>query len=309
MSLVDAVRSEVIAQLWKHYRAKVPDALRIEETLKADGDNWLEDHIAFRTLPGAHTGAHVLEALFTALGYERCDDYHFKDKQLNAFWMKPKGTSGRHSSDISPKIFISELIPEKFSDVFKRIIQNATSTVTGNFVETVAALSKRVNAQDQQAAEALTRASVLYLTSGVPWARPTYADYEILAKESEYAAWTLLFGSQVNHFTVSVHLMKNVTSLEGLNDILVKELKIPMNTSGGGIIKGTKELFLEQSATMAVQLPYLFQDAVESVPYAFIEFAYRHTLPDKKADGLWDSYYQGFVTSNADKIFESTFRQ
>jgi Domain of unknown function (DUF1338) len=78
-----------------------------------------------------------------------------------------------------------------------------------------------------------------------------------------------------------------------------------MNTTGG-ITKGTPELRLEQSSSLAVQLPVRFQNGSRTLPYAFVEFAYRWPLEGKKPDGMWHSYYQGFVVNNADKIFEST---
>ena len=80
-----------------------------------------------------------------------------------------------------------------------------------------------------------------------------------------------------------------------------------MNHSGG-VVKGTPELLLEQIATMAVDLEYEFQEGVSKVPYGFVEYAQRYPLAGRTWDGQWSSYYQGFVTSNADKIFESTFR-
>lgn len=79
-----------------------------------------------------------------------------------------------------------------------------------------------------------------------------------------------------------------------------------MNKSGGSIIKGSKAVRLEQSATLAEENVVRFQDGFYKIPYAFVEFAFRHPLPGKKHDEIWESYYQGFVTDNADKIFEST---
>jgi hypothetical protein len=99
--------------------------------------------------------------------------------------------------------------------------------------------------------------------------------------------------------------MNSFEDIHGLNQHIGKELKIAMNTSGG-LTKGTPELRLEQSSTLAAQIPVLFQDGLKTLPYAFVEFAFRYPIENKKDDGMWDSYYQGFVTNNADKIFEST---
>ena len=42
--------------------------------------------------------------------------------------------------------------------------------------------------------------------------------------------------------------------------------------------------------------------------YGFVEFAKRYPLDGRVDDGVWKSYYQGFVAANADKIFESTYK-
>ena len=146
----------------------------------------------------------------------------------------------------------------------------------------------------------------LFLSYGVPWRTPTYEDYDLLRKESEYAAWTLVYGNTPNHFTVSVHLMKHFNSLKEFNDFVQTKLQIEMNKSGGSFIKGTPDVKLEQSATLADECFVPFQDGFKKIPYAFVEFAYRFPLEGKNKNGLWENYYQGFVTDNADKIFEST---
>ena len=60
---------------------------------------------------------------------------------------------------------------------------------------------------------------------------------------------------------------------------------------------------------MAADLNYTFSDKTAVVKYGFVEFAKRYTLENALDDGMYDSYYQGFVVANANKIFESTFDQ
>jgi hypothetical protein len=287
----------------------VPYGPKIMQALSKRSDVWVEDHVAYRTLPGPHTGAHILEEIFKILGYTRKDDYYFDVKQLKAFWMCPPDIEG-HTLDASPKIFISELIPDKFSTDFQCVIEKLTSSVRTSPLYQIRKLSEDACRGDCYAAEQLVTECVKLLTSLPSWPRPVIKDYDILNAESEYAAWTMLYGNQINHFTLSVHLMKTFGGREQspiahLAHFIEEVLHIPMNHSGG-TIKGTPALLLEQIATRAAECEYLFQDGVRSVPYGFVEFAYRHTLPGKIADGMWSSYYQGFVTSNADKIFEST---
>jgi len=276
------------------------------QTFKERGDEWVEDHVAYRTLPGEFTGWQILQAVFEALGYTRKDDYHFEAKQLRAFWLCPPDMQG-HTREASPKIFVSELIPHRFSTEFQEVVRRLSAQVTASPLRRIQHLSELVKAGKHEACDQFIQECVALLTTRPSWSRPSLRDYEILKKESEYASWTMLYGHQINHFTVSVHLMKTFPAIKALADYLEKDLKVPMNASGG-VVKGTPELLLEQIATLAVDIDYEFQEGVEKVPYGFVEFAYRHTLPGKQHDGAWHSYYQGFVTSNADKIFESTFK-
>ena len=71
-----------------------------------------------------------------------------------------------------------------------------------------------------------------------------------------------------------------------------------LNTSGGEI-KGSPEVCLAQSSTMADSMPVAFSDATVAIPSCFYEFAQRYAM----ANG---ELYQGFVAASADKIFEST---
>ncbi len=289
----------IFENLWNHYRERVTSAKIIEQALKKRGDLWVEDHVAFRTLPGVHTGAHVLQEMFELIGYVRKDDYFFEDKQLDAFWMEPPHNEKDLCKDVAPKIFISELILEKFPIDFQKIVKKHVEQVTS---DPLRALKNWNNSSDEKN---FILEFCNYLTAGPAWSRPVFTDYEVLRAKSEYAAWTLVFGSCVNHFTVSVQLMKTFAKLADLNTFIIRDLQIPINESGG-IIKGTEQVGLEQSSTLASTIPIAFQDGIKNLPYAFIEFAYRYAEKGKSSDGLWNSYYQGFVVGNADKIFEST---
>ncbi|MFW7378674.1 MAG: DUF1338 domain-containing protein [Oligoflexus sp.] len=306
METLDRCRQQVFRHLWQHYYQLVPFAPKIEKGLQERGDLWAQDHVAFRTLPGQYCGASILQGLFEILGYQRQDDYHFEEKRLNAFWMAPPDTKGE-IQNASAKIFISELIPDQFSPAFRETLQRYTNQVLASPLEIAKELAEKVKQGDNDAADKLVALISRFLTSAPPWPRPSFTDFSCLQNESEYASWTLLYGNQINHFTVSVHLMKSFASIADLGKYIEQELKIPMNHSGG-LVKGNSELRLEQIATMAVKVPFLFQDQIVEQSYGFVEFALRYPLEGRAADDQWQSYYQGFVTSNADKIFESTFR-
>ncbi|APJ05155.1 hypothetical protein AXG55_09980 [Silvanigrella aquatica] len=296
---------KVIKNLWQIYRNKVSQVKIIEEAIRNQGDEWSEDHIAFRTLPGKYCDMSVMQQVFELLGYTKCDEYVFKDKKLNAISMNPPVENGVHSTKVFPKVFISVLELSSFSVEFQNCLLNYVCDVQSAPLEKFRTDFQNLKgnpAKMNEFAESIT----LFLSSGAPWRKPIFDDYEVLRKESEYAAWTLVYGNTPNHFTVSIHLMKKFKSLKEFNDFVQNNLKISLNSAGGSIIKGTPSVKLEQSATLAEESLVPFQDGYKKIPYAFVEFAFRHPLEGKSHNGIWENYYQGFVTDNADKIFEST---
>lgn len=304
MTLCQQVISQVFAQLWHEYRQTVTEVSAIEDLLRGTGAAWIEDHVALRTLPGEFCNAKVLQAVFESLGYTRQEDLFFADKQLRAFWMRPPLCDELANLEIGPKIFISELIPDQFSAEFQAVLQKYTATVTTTPIETLEHWQARIVAGDEDAVAPMVNLVVAFL-QGRLWQTPTKYDYDLLRHESEYAAWTLVFGQRVNHFTLSVHLMEQFASLAAFQGYISEHLQVSLNTSGG-VIKGSAQVGLEQFSTLATQVPVLFQDGLRLLPYAFVEFAFRHPLPGQVADQRWRSYYQGFVVNNADRIFEST---
>lgn len=306
MNVVDQCRASVFKELWSHYYKLVPFAAKIESSFKARGDKWVEDHVAYRTLPGDNTGRHILQEAFELLGYKREDDYHFEEKRLDAFWMSPSDVEG-DSESASAKIFISELILDSFSDEFKAAMTSVTSQVKNSPIPRLKDLQAKAKAGDETAQAEFVKDMAALLTKGPDWSTPEKGIYETFKKESDYAAWTYLFGHQINHFTVSVHLMTSFTDIAEMGGFIEKDLDIPMNQSGG-LVKGTEALKLEQIATMAAKVPYKFKEGEEPISYGFVEFAKRYPLEGQKDDGTWKSYYQGFVAANADKIFESTYK-
>lgn len=304
-NIQDTIIDNIIKKLWKNYKNKVPQANIIENAIKQKQDIWVEDHIAFRTLPGKNCGLNILKNIFELLGYKKSNNYKFQDKKISAISMNPPHQENKHSTKVFPKVFISALYLEGFSSSFVKCINNYTADVTLSPIDKFKSEFNLLKKYPQRIDD-FSESIALFLNSGAMWRKPIYKDYETLRKESEYAAWTLAFGNTPNHFTVSVHLMNNFKSLKEFNNFIESELKIKLNNAGGSIIKGTPEVMLEQSATLAEEILVPFQDGFQKIPYAFVEFAYRFTLEGKKHDGIWDNYYQGFVTSNADKIFEST---
>lgn len=271
---------EIIEILYKAYLERVDGAKRIRKLLEDSSEEWIEDHFALRSFQYGNFSTKVLEDFFSRLGYETiCNDYVFEKKKLKALHMA-------HPDRSLPKVFISalqvhELLPKSRS-IIEKYLKDKTDPV------------------EQMSLENFNSKSFLYPC----WGKVEYEDYLSLREESEYGAWTLLFGNSLNHFTIAVHHLKNFQSLASFNE-WVKEKGLVLNQDNGEI-KGSADVKLKQSSTLAESIEVEFLNGeVHPVPCAFIEFAYRFPL-DGKSGNDWEERFQGFVEGNADRIFTST---
>ncbi|KAF7781957.1 hypothetical protein PRUB_b1337 [Pseudoalteromonas rubra] len=254
-------------KLWNNYLEVTPSAVKVHELLgSTQQDDVINDHIALRTFNHEKIGLEKLAAHFKAVGYKECGEYHFEAKKLYAKHFE-------HSDPTKPKVFISELLVEKCSPELQTIVN---------------ALVEQIDEQ------AVTAENFLY--SGTHW-QVSHETYKQLLAESEYAAWMAAWGYRANHFTVSINHLSNFETIEAVNQAL-KDAGFELNASGGEI-KGSPEVLLEQSSTLADQHAVAFSDGEFSIPSCFYEFALRYNKPDGEI-------YTGFVAASADKIFEST---
>lgn len=306
--LLAGVRASAVTALfgllWQDYCQHVPDAGRIEEALRRRGERWTEDHVAFRTLPGTPCDSRALGLFFESLGYTRQDHYRFHEKKLNAFWMAPPVSSRTQAWDAPPKVFISELDVASFAPEHRALLEKAIDSVQpGLRPPPVGFVSSTGGATDSGPRLECLQTAFTFTAPSTPLTRSVYDE---IRSFSEYAAWTLVYGVCINHFTVSVHLMDGFENLAALNSYLKQTLNVPLNVTGGSEIKGSAAVDLEQSATLAAPMAVRFADGVHTIPYAFVEFAYRFRVPRDADARLWSSYFQGFVEGNADRIFSST---
>jgi len=254
--------------LWQSYVKVTPQADRIQALFKSHGEEVLNDHVAFRTFANSPIALATLEPQLESMGYKAYGAFRFENKHLVARCYK-------HSDSSLPKIFLSELLVEELPANCQHIIQGLIEQIPTNAVQTPE-----------------------IFWAGCLWDTISLKDYNTLAEHSEYAAWLATMGLQANHFTVSINKLDTFTSIEEVNQLL--QDKGYVLNQVGGLVKGSPELFLEQSSTMADKINYTFTDGEEkTIPSCFYEFARRHTMPDGK---IFDSFIEG----NADKIFDST---
>jgi len=254
--------------LWCDYINRLcPSADKVHNLLE-EHQALINDHIALRTFSLDPLNVQVLAQPFMELGYKACGDYIFESKHLTAKHYE-------HPDKTQPKVFISQLEIGLCSPQLQMIVKKLVDQVD----------AQKLNGHD-------------FLYNGRLW-NVSYDDYLRLSKESEYAAWLAAHGFGANHFTVSVNQLETLSSVKAVNDHL-RVAGFAINESGGEV-KGSPEVLLEQSSTMADRVPVRFSDGEQYVPGGFYEFALRYPMKD-------GNLYQGFVAASANKIFESTDR-
>ncbi|MDA0129947.1 DUF1338 domain-containing protein [Vibrio sp. MarTm2] len=252
--------------LWNDYIQRLcPSAEKVHQLLQ-ENEALINDHIALRTFNVEPLGIATLAQPFLDAGYTPCGDYVFESKKLVAKHFE-------HPDPTQPKVFISELKVDECSDELQAI---------------VAKLVEQVDASQLQSPE--------FLYGGRLWDL-SYADFQTLAKESEYASWLAAHGYGANHFTVSVNQLNAFNDVVDVNNHL-RDAGFTINEFGGEV-KGSPDVLLEQSSTMADKVPVQFTEGTEIIPGGFYEFAKRYPMNNGEL-------YPGFVAASADKIFEST---
>ncbi|CAK7332843.1 unnamed protein product [Dovyalis caffra] len=288
----------VLGSMERVYLQRNPTAKAILELVKSvdDGDKICYDHLAFRTFGVKGHGIESLANFFLDYGYKQQEELRFPAKKLKALWFSPPSGvpdagSGSGVNGPLPRIFISELLVDQLSPQAQEIIEKYIET-SGNGYKHA------------------TLASAL---GSLTWKKPFFSDFQQLARESEYAAWTLVNGYALNHVTISTHRLKtHLRRIKTLNQFL-QENGFKLN-SEGGVLKVSPDGLLLQSSTVADSISFKFSDGItESVPCSYIEFAERLVLPQYKnipEEELKEFHRRdGFEVGNADKIFESTSKE
>lgn len=286
--------TQILDALFEVYAERVPDVRKITQAMIAEGmvidqTDIVNDHVAFRTLGVNNLGIASFEKIFLAHGYTKMDFYHFENKKLDAYWYAPPTPE-------LPRVFISELKVQSLSEIAQQTIKKYTDSVISDPVDAL-----DLNHVNQVASFFQTPL----------WALPTLKDYQILLNESEYAAWVIYNRYYLNHYTISVHdLPKEYNTLEPFNTFL-KSIGIQLNDSGGEI-KTSQDGLLRQTSSVANQVEATFSEgATKKIAGSYVEFAERSIMPEFQSldpKNLKRKHRrEGFETSNADKIFESTF--
>ncbi len=254
--------------LWDDYVDLSPRVARIRALFEAANPGLANDHVAFRTFDRDPIRLGRLERPLLGLGYRRLAPYTFDEKHLDAWGYVPPDPR-------QPRIFLSALRVDELSAPLRAIVEGLCAQIDASRVDDPGIFH-----------------------AGRLWSPPSWAEYEALRAESEYAAWLSAIGLRPNHFTISVNSLTDPATLAGVVD-RVEAAGHPINEAGGRI-KGSPADLLEQASTRADRIRLRFGDGSEhEIPSCYYEFAFRHRGPDGEL-------YPGFVAASADRIFEST---
>jgi hypothetical protein len=300
------ILDQVLAQLWERYKARVPYAAQYQRMVIERGGKVQNDHIAFRTLntKTGHqpAGVEALTRIFLPLGYERKNLYLFEDKKLTAWHYE-------HASNAAyPKLFISQLEVDQLSSATATKIKTVVAEAPDLLSDQDLAFLKKIN-QGQTLGKADEAALIEHLVGFFvrPWKTPLRQTIEAVDKESQYAAWTLLHGNSVNHFTAYINEqhVKEWPDIEATVAAL-REAGIPMKAEFEGE-RGSK---LRQSSTKAAmeECDVVEKDGAHGKinwSYAYYELAERGDVP---GDDGKPTRFHGFLGAQATNLFDMTKR-
>ncbi|ONI30705.1 hypothetical protein PRUPE_1G268000 [Prunus persica] len=287
---------EVLASMEAVYLSRNPTAKAVLELVGSVADDQIcYDHFAFRTFGVNGYGIDSMAKFFLDFGYTPREELRFPAKKLRALWFSPPSVpTSRGGSGVNgplPRVFVSELLVDQMSPQTQDIIKKYTGiSGSGN-----------------------KHAALASALGSLTWEKPLHSEFQQLARESEYAAWTLVNGYALNHATISTHQLKSrLRDIKNLNQFIEKN-GFKLN-SEGGTLKVSPDGLLQQSSTVADSIHFQFSDGLtESVPCSYIEFAERLVLPQYSNLPLEEvkehHRRDGFEVGNADKIFESTSKE
>ena len=301
--MIKQILNNLLDKLWKNYCDRVEYARRYGDLVQKKGGRVVNDHIAFRTF-NTHTGElpagiEAMARLFTPLGYVAVSSYEFPDKHLNARHYE-------HEDPLLPKIFISQLEVDRLPADAARLVNEAVADARNLLDTDTQAVLRYPATLLEENSKGLVDRLYTYVTK-LPWSPPPRETVVAVNKVSQYAAWTLLHGNNVNHFTASIN-EQQVGDWPDIESTVagLREAGLPMKDE----VEGQKGSKLRQTATQAVdeECPVRENDGRIGKlkwSYAYYELAERGNVPGP--DGK-PQRFQGFLGAQAANLFEMTKR-
>ncbi|WP_372775127.1 DUF1338 domain-containing protein [Mangrovibacterium sp.] len=296
------ILSRLLDSLWNKYIQRVSYAKTYANLIHSKGGYVMNDHIAFRTF-NTVTGKqpHGIGAIWhilDAFGFKPAGTYTFTEKKLHAVHFQ-------HPDPKFPKIFVSQLevpdLPEWARDLINEQVKDTPYHLSETAVLDLLEVNEK-NELDEKAVSNLVRELTAYFSR--PWGIPKQESVERLNEISQYAAWTLLHGNSVNHFTAFI----NYQEVEEWPDLqttcaALAAAGVPMKSH----IEGEKGSKLQQSSTQAVSelVDVIKPDGNPGKmnwTYAYYELAERGYIEENGNKVL----FSGFLGEQATHLFEMT---
>ena len=291
----------LLNKLWQFYIQRVSYAHKYVELVNEKGGKVVNDHIALRTF-NTHTGEQpggigAISHILDVLDYKQAGHYQFPKKKLSAIHFE-------HPDEMFPKIFVSQLEIDQLPDWAQESIQAAVKDtpylLSDRSIELLTLLRKEGEIP-KLAAESLVEDLAMYFRR--PWDIPNKDVVLRLNDVSQYAAWVLLHGNSVNHFTAYINYQEVpewpdlATTCKGL-----AEAGIPMKEN----LEGEAGSKLQQSATQAVkeEVEVMGEYGLEMInwTYAYYELAQRNYVEENGEKKL----FSGFLGEQATHLFDMT---
>lgn len=285
--------------LWCRYRERVSYVRDYERVIQNAGARFVNDHIAFRTIACCEhqTGIATMSRIFEALGYRPAGCYSFEDKHLNAIHYQ-------HPNLEFPKVFISELKTWELETPARANIVDALGTHRPPVEDEVIACLASLDVQPDERGRQLVD-TVLHVFHDLPWRKPDKQVVLATNEVSQYAAWVLVHGYNVNHFTslINSHQVEQLRDIEKTVQAL-RDAGVPMKEN----IEGEAGSRLRQSATQAVTIDVDVREqgrpAKMPWTYAYFELAERGEITDPETERR--ARFEGFLGPQATHLFDMT---
>lgn len=293
----DVTRAELAQALnmllFEDVTRRVPMAAAYVGDAVRTGRKLVFDHGALRTVaadcgslpPGSEAFRRILEPL----GFVMSGVY-----PLEKLGMTGRAFAHQDMPEHIAQFFVSELHPECFTDTF----QHAVLRVVGNSRDPLPLSAKALLAELEQHGQLTFESAAVLLPNLVQCFdrqhdEPSWADYQVMLRESKEMAWIATEGNAFNHATDRV---VDVFAVAEEQRRLGRPIKERVEVSSSGRVR--------QTAFQAAMVERLFVGAdgalrSERVPGSFHEFITR----DEERPGVLDLR---FDSSNATGIFKMT---
>jgi hypothetical protein len=284
--------------LWKQYCDRVEYVRTYAKVVAEAGGRFVNDHIAFRTFACQRptTGIVSLSRVFESLGFHAANCYQFPNKHLSAIHFQ-------HPHPEFPKIFISELRTWELPAETQQVIASCLASHREPLPDAVFRALLQLGQRDQDEQQ-LMQQLVDWFTQ-LPWETPEKQVVLSANEVSQYAAWVLVHGYNVNHFTSLIN-SHGVVALDDIEKTIaaLKAANVPMKAD----IEGARGSKLRQSATEAVVIEVDVRDGGQPTrmpwTYAYFELAERGTVVEPGTGQ--EQRFEGFLGPQATHLFEMT---